>query len=451
MYSSFFTQLKSTFSLNPKSVCLLSFVSVLGFSAAVYAMSGQEERKSVELNLPADSIFGSDWSESDDASASELPPNFQYQIAKGDSLSKIFDKLGFGYSELMRVMETDLNFLALDTLKPGNTLRFWKDEETQKLAKMELEFNLAEKAQYILQDDGSYEYKDVSIPGVWKTVAIAGEINGSFSSSANRAGVGNTQIEQMVYLLKDKLNFARDLRAGDRFEVVENRQFVENPMTDGLQATGNKEIQAIKIYNRKREVTAYLHTDGQYYDANGDSLQRAFQRYPVRKGTRISSGFNPNRKHPVTGRVTPHNGTDFGVGVGTPVMAAGDGKVIMVRNHPYAGKYIVLEHGSTYKTRYLHLSRIQVKKGQQVKRGQQIGLSGSTGRVTGPHLHYELLIRNRPVNAMTANIPMAESVPKAEMAKFAANRDALLQMMKEQEVLLASQNNPQNNRQQESL
>ncbi len=440
MYSSFFTQLKSTFSLNLKSVCLLSFVSVLGFSAAVYAMSGQGERKSVELNLSADSIYGSDWSESDDASASELPPNFQYQIVKGDSLSKIFDKIGFGYSELMKVMETDLNFLALDTLKPGNTLRFWKDEETQKLAKMELEFNLAEKAQYILQDDGSYEYKDVSIPGVWKTVAIAGEINGSFSGSANRAGVGNTQIEQMVYLLKDKLNFARDLRAGDRFEVVESRQFVENPMTDSLQATGNKEIQAIKIYNRKREVTAYLHTDGQYYDANGDSLQRAFQRYPVRKGTRISSGFNPNRKHPVTGRVTPHNGTDFAMSVGNPVYATGDGKVILTRNHPYAGKYIVIQHDSVYKTRYLHLDKILVKKGQTVSRGQRIGLSGKTGRVTGAHLHYELIVRGRAVNAMKANIPMASSVPKSEKASFVARRNELDALLAQHNVKLAANN-----------
>ncbi|MFA0698865.1 peptidoglycan DD-metalloendopeptidase family protein, partial [Vibrio sp. 10N.222.49.C9] len=129
--------------------------------------------------------------------------------------------------------------------------------------------------------------------------------------------------------------------------------------------------------------------------------------------------------HPVTRRISPHNGMDFAIPTGTPVLAAADGKVIMVRNHPYAGKYLVIEHGSIYKTRYLHMSRIQVKRGQMVKRGQRIGLSGATGRVTGPHLHYELLIRNRAVDPMTANIPMAKSVPDSEMAEFVYNRERL--------------------------
>lgn len=120
----------------------------------------------------------------------------------------------------------------------------------------------------------------------------------------------------------------------------------------------------------------------------------------------------------------------------------------MVRNHPYAGKYIVIDHGSIYKTRYLHMSRIMVKKGQQIKRGQTIGLSGMTGRVTGPHLHFELLIRNRPVNSMTAKIPMAESVPKDQMAKFASRRDSLAKMMSDKEVLLAKQQEETNNKQQ---
>ncbi|QSA20878.1 peptidoglycan DD-metalloendopeptidase family protein, partial [Vibrio furnissii] len=94
----------------------------------------------------------------------------------------------------------------------------------------------------------------------------------------------------------------------------------------------------------------------------------------------------------------------------------GDGVVVMTRNHPYAGNYVVIQHGSTYMTRYLHLSKILVSKGQKVSRGQRIGLSGATGRVTGPHIHYELIVRGRPVDAMKANIPMANSVPKKDMA-----------------------------------
>lgn len=105
----------------------------------------------------------------------------------------------------------------------------------------------------------------------------------------------------------------------------------------------------------------------------------------------------------------------------------------MTRKHPYAGNYVVVEHGSKYKTRYLHLSKILVKKGQKVSRGQRIGLSGKTGRVTGPHLHYELIEYGRPVNAMRANIPMASSVPKKEMATFVANRDEMDRLLRDKE------------------
>ncbi len=328
-------------------------------------------------------------------------------------------------------METDLNYLALDTLKPGNILRFWKAQNGNALSKMELEFSLVERAVYSRLDDGTYEFQDVKIPGVWKEFAMVGEIQGSFSQSVNSIGLGSAEIEQIVSLLKDKLNFSRDLRFGDRFEVVQSRQFV------GEKLTGNREIQAIKIYSRGKDVSAYLHRDGQYYDKNGDSLQRAFQRYPT-TNKRITSNFDAHRLHPVTKRVAPHNGTDFGVPVGTPVFSTGDGTVIMTRKHPYAGNYVVIQHGSTYKTRYLHLSKILVRKGQKVSRGERIGLSGQSGRVTGPHLHYELMVRDRAVNAMTANIPMANSVPKKEMAGFVARRNELDSMLQQQELRYAT-------------
>lgn len=342
----------------------------------------------------------------------ESAPDYSYTIKKGDNLSSIFDQLGFPYSDLLKVMETDLNYLMLDTLKPGNQLMFWGTEGEKHLGKMILQFNIADKVLYTRHEDGSYQYKDISIAGDWKLEPFVGEIYGSFSQSANKVGVGSIEIDQINTLLKDKINFARDLRAGDKFEIVQSRQYV------GDQATGKKEIQAVRIFNKGRTVTAFLHSDGQFYDKDGKSLQRAFQRYPTGSRYRISSSFNPNRKHPVTGRISPHNGTDFATPTGTPVYSTGDGKVILTKNHPYAGKYIVIQHGSTYKTRYLHLSKILVRKGQTISRGQRIALSGNTGRSTGPHLHYEFIIRGKPVNAMKAKIPMASSVPKNEINDF---------------------------------
>ncbi|WP_394245014.1 peptidoglycan DD-metalloendopeptidase family protein [Vibrio astriarenae] len=359
-------------------------------------------------------------------------PSYEYVIQKGDNLSSIFTKLGFGYQEMMQVMETDLNFLSLDTLRPGNTLRFWSEED-HRLSKMMLEFSPVDRVVYTRLDDASFEYERIEEEGVWENRAFIGEVHGTFSQSVNGSGLGNTDVENVVSLLKDKLNFSRDLRAGDRFEIVQSRQSYEGKLT------GNTEIQAIRIFNRGREVSAYLHSDGQYYDKDGESLQRAFRRKPMDGSYRLSSHFNPNRKHPVTGRVSPHNGTDWATPTGTPIVSTGDGVVAMTRNHPYAGKYVVIEHGNTYKTRYLHLSKILVKQGQKVSRGQRIGLAGATGRVTGAHIHYELMIRGRPVNPVTANIPMASSVPKEEMAKFVAKRDELNGWLKDQELQLANQ------------
>ncbi|RTZ18201.1 peptidase M23 [Vibrio aquaticus] len=409
----------------------MMLLSLPVFAALALSTTPEHGRyhRTIDLSLPESKIVHDILSEQ---VAIEDRPNYEYVIQSGDNLSNIFNQLGFGYSELMSIMETDLNFLALDTLKPGNTLRFWRDEETNHLAKMELEFSLVERAVYTRVDDGSYEFSDIKIPGEWRSFPLVGIINGSFSQSVNALGLGKSEIEQVVSLLKDKINFSRDLRAGDRFEVVQSRQFVDHKLT------GNREIHAVKIFNRDRVLTAYLHSDGQYYDANGDSLQRAFQRKPVNGGYRLSSNFNPNRKHPVTGRVSPHNGTDWATPTGTSIVSTGDGVVIMTRKHPYAGNYVVIQHGSRYKTRYLHLSKILVRKGQKVSRGQRIGLSGATGRVTGPHIHYELIDRGRPVNAMKANIPMANSVPKKEMAAFKASRDEFDTMLRQKELEIAS-------------
>ncbi|MBP2701453.1 peptidoglycan DD-metalloendopeptidase family protein [Photobacterium lucens] len=343
-----------------------------------------------------------------------LPPSYEYKIQKGDTLSEIFARLSIPYSDIQAIMEADLNTLQIDKLQPGNILRFWINESDHQLNKLELEFSLAQRIDYIRSKDGSFDVKEITLPGVWHESVATGSIHGSFSTSARKAGLSHSEVQEIMSLLKDKLNFNRDLKAGDFFEVVTNRKYIQN------HATGDSELQAIRIYTGKNIISAYLHSDGNFYDQNGESLQRAFLRYPFPAADhfRISSPFNPNRVHPVTGRRQPHNGVDFASPSGTPVLATGDGVVTLVTNHPYAGRYVVIKHSANYSTRYLHNSRILVKQGQHVKRGQEIALSGSTGRVTGPHIHYEFLIRGKAVNPMTAKIPLAASVPNQEKKAF---------------------------------
>ncbi|WP_404840901.1 peptidoglycan DD-metalloendopeptidase family protein [Alkalilimnicola ehrlichii] len=160
-------------------------------------------------------------------------------------------------------------------------------------------------------------------------------------------------------------------------------------------------------------------------------------RYPTASRYRVSSPFNLRRKHPVTGRIAPHYGVDFATPIGTPVLSTGDGVVSRTGNHPFAGKYIEIKHHGQFKTRYLHLHEIQVTRGQAVQRGDRIALSGNTGRSTGPHLHFELHVNNRPVDPLQADIPKARRIPSEEMEAFRANVDRLLIAMETPDIPLA--------------
>ncbi|KFZ38033.1 peptidase M23 [Shewanella mangrovi] len=338
-------------------------------------------------------------------------PSFVHKIESGDTLSALFSQAGVDQQTMYKVLEADLNILALDTLMPGNRISFWTDEQ-QQLTKLELHFNAARQVVFSRYDDGSYEVKEINVPGNWQDRIVSGAINGSFYRSAEKVGLSAGEIQRVEMLLKDKVNFARDLRAGDTFSVLLKDQFVEG------ESTGNSQLLGISIHNGRNDITAFQDADGNFYDENGASLVRAFQRYPLARAYRVSSGFNPHRHHPVTGRTSPHNGTDFATPIGTKVEATGDGVVKLVTNHPYAGRYVVIEHDSKYTTRYLHLSKVMVHKGQRVSRGQVIALSGNTGRVTGPHLHYEFHINGHPVNPLTAKIPMASHLDKKQLLAF---------------------------------
>ncbi|WP_295031984.1 peptidoglycan DD-metalloendopeptidase family protein [Shewanella sp.] len=338
-------------------------------------------------------------------------PNFIHDITSGDTLSGLFMQASVDQQTMYRVLEADLNVLALDTLKPGNQIKFWLDDKGE-LEKLELYFSAAHRVVFTRFDDDSFNADVINIEGIWRNRSVSGEIHGSFYVSAKKIGLNAGEIQRIESLLKEKLNFARDLRAGDRFSVLMNDQFI-----DGT-ATGASDILGITIHRGRSDITAFQNSDGNFYDDQGRSLSRAFQRIPLLKNYRISSRFNRHRHHPVTGRTSPHNGTDFATPIGTKVIAPGDGIVTLVTNHRYAGKYVVIQHGNKYRTRYLHLSKALVHKGQRVTRGQIIALSGKTGRITGPHLHYEFHVNGRPVNPMKANIPMSSKLSKKQMTEF---------------------------------
>ncbi|WP_299182009.1 peptidoglycan DD-metalloendopeptidase family protein [uncultured Neptuniibacter sp.] len=326
--------------------------------------------------------------------------SYQYIVRKGDTLSSIFERLQLPQKTMYQLLEADLNVLALDNLMPGHTLVFEKEEH--QLKRFELQFNLAHKVVYQRKEAEGFEFEEVRLEGDWKESLVQGEILYTFTGSGQKAGLSKAEAQSITQVLKQRVDFRRDIQRGDKFEVLVTRQYVDG------EATGNTQVQAIRIKNR-HNISAFLFEDN-YYDEKGRNLEKAFQRYPFNGKYRLSSHYNPRRRHPVTGLIRPHNGTDFAMRKGSPVVSTGDGVVSRVVRHKYAGLYIEIKHGQSYKTRYLHLNKSYVIKGQRVKRGQKIAQSGNSGRSTGPHLHFELHKNGRPVNAMTAKIPIAVSL-----------------------------------------
>jgi murein DD-endopeptidase len=355
----------------------------------------------------------------------EPDPSFTLTITDGDTLSAIFKNHEISQSVMCQILSADESLLALDVISPGHRLTFTLDKETNKLVSMELFIHPGKRVIYNRVDDDSFDYDEITIPGEWKQELLDGDIISSFYLSALSASLTDQETGNITDLFYDQIQFARDMRVGDRFQVIRSRQFVDGEFT------GQSRIEGVRIFRGERIYSAFLFDDGNYYDHEGESLTRAFRRYPTAGHHRIASHFSRARRHPISRRISPHNGVDFSMNKGTPVLSIGDGVVTRVRNHPFAGKYVELQHGGHYTTRYLHLGRILVKRGQTVQRGDRIALSGNTGRSTAPHLHYELHVNGRPVNPLTAKIPMASAVPDERLVEFNQRVGELVAMMEQ--------------------
>ncbi|MCL1078961.1 peptidoglycan DD-metalloendopeptidase family protein [Parashewanella spongiae] len=338
-------------------------------------------------------------------------PKFKHTVVKGDTLSKLFIEAGLPQSTMYKVLEADLDVLVLDSLLPDNIIEFWVNDEGG-LQKLVVFYNAAKQIVFTRILDGSFQVEIVKHEGVWQHRTVSGEITDSFYQSAISNGLTDQQVLNITNVLENKFNFSRDIRSGDKFKVLLDDQYIDGD------ATGESKILAVYVLSINGTYSAFQFSDGNFYDENGHNLYAEFQRIPLNHKARMSSKFNPHRKHPITGRITSHNGTDFAVPVGTKVLATSDGRVEQVTKHPYAGNYIVIEHSEKYQTRYLHLSKSLVKKGQKVSKGQIIALSGNTGRTTGPHLHYELHVNGSPVNPLTAKIPSGVSLTRRQFINF---------------------------------
>lgn len=344
------------------------------------------------------------------------------KVRSGDTLGQIFTRLGLDTADL-QIIDTLPEAAALHTIHPGDELTF-KLQPDGSLYHLYYPVSVEQTLKVSRTDEG-FKARNIQIELATRESTAQGTITSSFWSAASSAGMDEQQILDFAAIFGWDIDFAQDLQPGDHFTVVYEEKFRD----DDKVASGD--ILAAEFVNQGERYRAVLGPDGNYYTPQGKAMRKSFLRAPV-NFRYISSNFNPRRLHPVTGKIRPHNGIDYVAPVGTPIMAAGSGTVVAAGRNPFNGNFVFIRHNATYVTKYLHLSKRMVDKGERVRQGETIGLLGGTGRVTGPHLHYEFLVNGVHKNPRTVPLPQADSLQGHELAAF----------LKESEPLLARLDHP---------
>ncbi len=341
--------------------------------------------------------------------AIRITDQFSYTVTEGDTLKDVLVLSGLDDSSVQPLIKLDPE---LAHLKAGQQF-YWILNKNDNLEYLNWLVSEKEERIYERLEDGKFKRQVIKKKSIWRKEVLKGEIQNSLNSSLREQGLDTRQISQLSNALQWQVSL-RKLKKGTQFAILVSREYL------GDKLTGQGNVEALRISSGGKNYYAVQAANGRYYNQQGETLGKGFARYPLQRQARVSSPFNPNRRHPVTGRIRPHKGVDFSVSQGTPVIAPADGTVEKVAYQAGgAGRYVMLRHGREYQTVYMHLSKSLVKAGQTVKKGERIALSGNTGISTGPHLHYEFHINGRAVNPLTVKLPGTSSgMTSAERKQF---------------------------------
>ena len=277
------------------------------------------------------------------------------------------------------------------------------------------------------QHDGSFTADEIITELLNRPTLARGTIDSNLFTAARKAGASADTVVELIRLFSFDVDFQRDIRRGDGFEILFDQ---EHNYNGEVARAGPIRYASLTLSGKRKELFRFQppgEADADYFDENGKTARKALMKTPI-DGARLSSGFGP-RKHPILGYTRMHKGTDFAAPRGTPIMAAGNGTVeIAGRNGGY-GNYVRIRHNGQYKTAYAHLSKFGrgIRKGAKVRQGQTIGYVGSTGRSTGPHLHYEVHFNGKQVNSRTLKLPTGRTLKNSTFVAFQRARDEIMQ------------------------
>ncbi|SNY53389.1 Murein DD-endopeptidase MepM and murein hydrolase activator NlpD, contain LysM domain [Arsukibacterium tuosuense] len=422
------------------SVCLAIILLLPSEQAAASKSSNSsalEVGKRYSLDIPHNeqpvTEGVSDYTFESDVTDLPAEDNLQWsslQVQRGDVLSNLFKKANVSQQTMLAILALGDSTKTLTRLFPGETLEFGVNEQGE-LAELRYAINKLKTLKVSRDLAGKFVAEELEKTVEHRQQFASAEIKSSFWSAGIEAGLSEAQIMNLAGIFGWDIDFGLDLRAGDSFSVLYQANYVDGDFV------GYGTIIAAQFQNQGQVIQAVRHTDGNYYKPDGASMRQAFLRAPV-SFQYVSSNFNPRRLHPVLGKVRAHNGVDYVAPVGTPIMAAGDGRVTHSGYNNLNGNYVFIKHANNIVTKYLHLSRRNVKNGDKVKQGETIGRLGATGRVTGAHLHYEFLLNGVHRNPRTVKLPQATPLQGEERDLFIASATPVLaELQTKERVLLA--------------
>jgi len=347
------------------------------------------------------------------------------KIKSGDSLAAIFKRHDLDARELHQIMQSGDDVKLLRSIQPNQIIRLQIDADN---SVQQLTYDINRLETLAIQRDGdgfvaTYHHRNVE-----KRINHASAvITSSLFEAGRAAGLSDKLTMELAHIFGWDVDFALDIREGDNFTVVYEEHFLNgSKINDGA-------ILAAEFVNQGSPFQAILYTDesgrSDYYAPNGDSMRKAFLRTPV-DFRRISSRFG-NRKHPLLNTLRMHKGVDYSAPSGTPIKAAGDGKVMYKGVKGGYGRTVVIQHGGRYSTLYAHMSNYHrgIHVGKRVRQGQVIGYVGSSGLATGPHLHYEFQVNGVHRNPLTVKLPNAHPIDKQYKQAFDSHAQGMLSQL----------------------
>ena len=348
-------------------------------------------------------------------------------VASGDTLSKILIDQGLNNTDVNTIADALKKDAGISTLRADNDkIEFVRASESEPVSKIVIIPSPWKQVELTCTDDGGWKCDTINVERDTRAVYKSGEIkNGdSFYVAGIRAGIPAGIIIDVYDLLAFEMDFERDIRAGQHFSVLYEENFSEGEKVD------NGHVLAVSFDALRGNVQMYrfVKENGHagYYDALGNGAIKSLKRTPI-NNAKITSKFSGGRKHPVLGFTRAHKGVDFRAPTGTPIPAAGAGRVIARSFNRGHGNFVKIRHNGTFETLYAHMSKFAkgVTVGTMVRQGQIIGYSGSTGLSTGPHLHYEIIKNGVHVNPMTVKLPAIDNLDAKNKPLFMEHKKLL--------------------------